>query len=105
MNKRDRVVEMFIRLVNRYHQLKEREGIDTPASEWARAEISGARAILEATVADRERGSLYAQVQIRTAKELPSRERLNSYSRCFLFEDDEPRMSRVRERLLHSKNH
>jgi hypothetical protein len=75
MEERDRVVEMFARLVKRYHQLRERDGIDTPATEWARAEISGARAFLEATVADCERGALYAEVRIRTGKGIPCRDR------------------------------
>lgn len=73
MEKRNRVVELLTMLVNRYHQLRERDGIDTPATEWARAEISGARAFLEATLDDRARGALYAQVQIRSGKGLPSR--------------------------------
>lgn len=74
MEERDRVVETFARLVNRYHQLRERNGIDAPATEWARAEISGARAFLEATIADRERGALYAEVRIRTGKGIPCRD-------------------------------
>jgi hypothetical protein len=74
MEERDRVVEMFARLVNRYHQLRERDGINAPVTEWARAEISGARAFLEATLADHERGALYAQVRIRTGKGIPCRD-------------------------------
>jgi hypothetical protein len=74
MEERDRVVEMFARLVNRYHQLRERNGIDAPATEWARAEISGARAFFEATIADRERGALYAEVRMRTGKGIPCRD-------------------------------
>jgi hypothetical protein len=75
MEARDRVIETFAKLVNQYHQLRERDGIATPATEWARAEISGARALLEATLADRERGALYAEVRIRTGKGIPCRDR------------------------------
>jgi hypothetical protein len=75
MEERDRVVQMFARLVNQYHQLRERHGTDAPATEWARAEISGARALLEATCTDRERGTLYAEIRIRTGKGIPWRDR------------------------------
>jgi hypothetical protein len=75
MEERDRIVETFTRLVRRYHELRDRDGIDAPATEWARAEISGARAMLEATIADRERGTLYAEVRIRTGKGIPARYR------------------------------
>jgi hypothetical protein len=37
------ILETFVRLVSRYHELWDRDGIDAPATEWARAEISGAR--------------------------------------------------------------
>jgi hypothetical protein len=102
MEKRDRVVEVLVMLVNQYHQLREHEGIGTPATEWARAEISGARAFLEATLADRERGALYAQVQIRTGKGLPSRNCLTN--RCLLSDVGEPRGLRLRERWSPAKN-
>jgi hypothetical protein len=75
MEERDRIVETFTRLVRRYHDLRDRDGIEAPATEWARAEISGARAMLEATIADRERGSLYAEVRMRTGKGIPPRYR------------------------------
>jgi hypothetical protein len=75
MEERDRIVETFTRMVRRYHQLHDRDGRDAPATEWARAEISGARAMLEATIADGERGILYAEVRIRTGKGIPPRDR------------------------------
>jgi hypothetical protein len=75
MEERDRIVETFARLIRRYHELRDRDGIDSPATEWARAEISGARTMLETTIADRERGTLYAEIRIRTGKGIPSRYR------------------------------
>ncbi len=75
MEQRERIVDTFVRLVNAYHELRDRDGIDAPATEWARAEISGARILLETAFGDAERGHVFAEVRTRTGKGIPHRGR------------------------------
>jgi hypothetical protein len=75
MEQSDRVIETFVRLVNQYHELRDRDGIDAPATEWARAEISGARILLETAFGDAERERVFAEVRRRTGKGVPHRDR------------------------------
>ena len=75
MEQRTRMIETFVRLVNDYHEFGERDGIDAPTTEWARAEISGARILLETTLGDAERERVFAEVRTRTGKGIPHRDR------------------------------
>jgi hypothetical protein len=71
----DRIVEKIAGLVARYHEARDRDGIDAATTEWIRAEISGVRSLLEASYGDVERGRILAEVRKRTGKGIPHRDR------------------------------
>jgi hypothetical protein len=68
-------VEAVAAMVTLYHETRDREGIDAPATEWMRAEISGARTLLEATVGESVRSRVFEQVRQQTGKGIPHRDR------------------------------
>lgn len=67
------IIETFTDLVNHYHQVRERDGIDSVSAEWARAEIAGARILLEKAFGDETRHRIFAEVRQRTGKGIPHR--------------------------------
>jgi len=71
----NQVIEAVARLVTRYHETRDRDGIDAATTEWIRAEISGARWLLEAFYDDAGRGRILAGVRKRTGKGIPHRDR------------------------------
>jgi hypothetical protein len=75
MEQHEAIVKTFADLVNRYHDLRGRHGIDAPQTEWARAEIAGARILLDRTFGDDERSRVFAEVRARTSQENPHRDR------------------------------
>jgi len=75
MEQSEQVVETFITLINNYHEFRERDGIDAPTTEWARAEIGGARILLERVFGDDERARVFSEVRRRTGKGIPHRDR------------------------------
>lgn len=75
MRDEPRIIETLIVLVNQYHEMRNRDGIDSPAAEWARAEIAGARILLEKVFGDDARARAFAEVRKRTGKGIPHRGR------------------------------
>jgi hypothetical protein len=70
-----RIVETLSVMLVRYHKERDRDGIDPPTTEWTRAEISGARSLLEAILGDDARGRIFAEVRKRTGMGIPHRDR------------------------------
>lgn len=64
-----------VRRVIRYHETRARDGIDAPATEWIRAEIAGARFMLEAMIGEDGRHRVLEAVRRQTGKGIPHRDR------------------------------
>jgi hypothetical protein len=75
MTDEERSVDELAGLVNLYHETRDRDGIDAPATEWIRAEISGARKVLGATIGEDGRHRILQQVRERTGKGIPHLDR------------------------------
>lgn len=71
----ERAVEALAAMVTLYHETRDREGIDAPATEWVRAEISGARTLLEVMAGESGRGRVLERVRQQTGKGIPHRSR------------------------------
>lgn len=70
-----RAVEALAAMVTLYHETRDRDGIDARATEWLRAEISGARAMVEAMIGQDGHHRVLARVRQETGKGIPHRER------------------------------
>jgi|SRR5208282_3910067 len=68
-------VETFVELVDRYWESRERNGVDSPEAEWIRAEINGARMLLENILGFNEVERVLTEVRARTGKGIPQRAR------------------------------
>jgi hypothetical protein len=71
----ERAAKALVEMVTLYNEARDREGIDAPATEWVRAEISGARTLLEAMAGESGRGRVLEQVRQQTGKGIPHRDR------------------------------
>jgi hypothetical protein len=73
LNEEGRAVDVVADMIDRYQEYRAEGGIDAPNAEWVRAEIAGARTILEVAFGPNGCHRILEKARQRTGKGIPFR--------------------------------